>query len=76
LTRRWTDRPTADRIPFTPPADCCFDATDVQGAIDQILHIGSLVAVKIDGSAVVSFCDLVKYSANDVSIGYLYKVNG
>lgn len=74
MTRRWTGTPAANEVPYTPPAGCCFDATDVQAAFDQLLHVGSMVAIEMDGEAVTGFCDLVKYSAADVSVGYLYKV--
>ena len=73
MTRRWTNTPEANEIPFNPPDNCCFDATDVQEAINQILHIGSLVAVQLDGAAVIGYCDLVKYSPTNIGVGFLYK---
>ena len=72
MTRRWTNTPEANEIPFTPPADCCFDATDVQDAIDQLLNVGKLVAVKMDGDSVIGYCDLVEYE--DGAIHFMKKV--
>ena len=74
MTRRWTHVPVANDVSFTPPTDCCFDAENMEDAIYQLLHIGSLVAIKIDGGGVIGFCELVKYSAADINVGYLYKV--
>ena len=72
MTRRWTDRPTADRIPYTPDPNCCMDATDVQGAIDQLLNVGKMIAVKLDGNAVISICDLAEWEGGEIK--YFKKV--
>jgi hypothetical protein len=74
MTRRWTNTPAASEIPYTPPEGCCFNPTDVQDAIDQLLHVGSLVAIEMDGDGVTSYCDLVKFNNAEISVGYLYKV--
>lgn len=66
MTRRWTNVPTADEVPYTPPDNCCFDATTVQEAIDELANVHKLIAIKMDGTLVVSICDLVVW----VGTGY------
>jgi len=73
MTRRWTNTPEANEIPFTPPsADCCFDATNVQDAIDQLIMKGKLVSIQMDGKAVIGICDLVEWETS--GINYMKKV--
>jgi hypothetical protein len=62
----------ASSIPFDPPADCCIDATDIQGAIEQILKVGKLISIKMDGNGVIGICDLVEW--HDGEIKYFSKV--
>ena len=73
MTRRWTNTPTADEVPFTPPSgDCCFDATTVQEALDQLIMKDKMVAIQMDGNAVIGICDLVEWETNGVN--YMKKV--
>ena len=69
MTRRWTSNtniPLASDVEYTPPEDCCFDATDVQEAIDQLLRVNRMVAIRMDGDGVTSICDLVEWEAGDI----------
>lgn len=58
--------PSADDVEFTPPEDCCIDATDIQTALEQIIKPGKMVAIKMVGNAVVGICDLVEWEDGDI----------
>jgi hypothetical protein len=72
MTRRWTNMPDASDVAYTPPDDCCFDALTIQDAIDQLIMKDKMVAIQMDGDAVIGVCDLVEWETD--GIYYMKKV--